>query len=117
MDCANDEKRPKDAPHGASAEATSPYASGGGGVTFERKVAVSYLAHLLVGDAAAELGDERRAVSVAFQQSPDHPVDDLAIAAARAKAKETSRAKRDVVVGLSSCHGRWRVPSRDYRTG
>ena len=30
----------------------SPYATGGGGVTFERKVAVQYLAHLLVGDGA-----------------------------------------------------------------
>ena len=29
---------------------TSPYATGGGGFTFERKVAVQYLAHLLLGD-------------------------------------------------------------------
>ena len=61
----------------------SPYASGGGGVTFERKVAVQYLAHLLVGDGAVEFGEGRRAVSVAFQQAPDHPVDDLIIRAAR----------------------------------
>ena len=90
MDAANSQKEPKDAQHGASANATSPYASGGGGVTFERKVAVSYLAHLLVGDGAAEFGDERRVVGVAFQQAPDHPVDDLLITAARAYEREPS---------------------------
>ena len=60
----------------------SPYATGGGGVTFERKVAVQYLARLLVGDGAVEFGEGRRAVSVAFQQAPDHSVDDLIIRAA-----------------------------------
>ena len=60
----------------------SPYATGGGGVTFERKVAVQYLAHLLVGDGAGELGDGRYAQSVAFQQAPDYPVDDLVVNAA-----------------------------------
>ena len=66
----------------APAGGMSPYATGGGGVTFERKVAVQYLAHLLVGDGASELGDGRRVVSVAFQQAPDHPVDDLVVYAA-----------------------------------
>ena len=61
----------------------SPYASGSGGVTFERKVAVQYLAHLLVGDGAVEFGEGRRAVSVAFQQDPDHTVDDIVVCAAR----------------------------------
>ena len=61
----------------------SPYATGCGGVTFERKVAVQYLAHLLVGDGASELGDGRCVVSVAFQQAPIHPVDDLVVSAAR----------------------------------
>ena len=37
----------------ASPEGVSPYATGGGGVTFERKAAVMYLARLLVDDAAA----------------------------------------------------------------
>ena len=46
----------------ALAGGMSPYATGGGGVTFERKVAVQYLAHLLVGDGASELGDGRRVV-------------------------------------------------------
>ena len=66
----------------ASPQGMSPYATGGGGVTFERKVAVKYLAHLLVGDGASELGDGRSVVSVEFQQAPDHPVDDLVVTAA-----------------------------------
>ena len=69
----------------------SPYATGGGGVTFERKVAVQYLAHLLVGDGAVEFGTGRQAVSVAFQQAPDHPVDDLVICAARPEETRPSR--------------------------
>ena len=63
-------------------QGTSPYATGAGGVTFERKVAVQYLAHLLTGDGASELGDERCVTSVAFQQVPAHPVDDLVVSAA-----------------------------------
>ena len=70
--------------------AVSPYATGGGGVTFERKVAVQYLAHLLTGDSAPELGDARRVVSVAFQQAPESPVDDLLIAAALPDESEPS---------------------------
>ena len=68
----------------------SPYATGGGGVTFERKVAVQYLAHLLVGDGAVELGRSRRVLSVAFQQAPAHAVDDLVVHAARADEHEPS---------------------------
>ena len=68
----------------------SPYATGGGGVTFERKVAVQYLAHLLVGDSAVEFGEGRCAVSVAFQQAPDHPVDDLVVCAARPEELQPS---------------------------
>ena len=68
----------------------SPYPTGGGGVTFERKVAVQYLAHLLVGDGAVELGDGRCVVSVAFQQAPEHSVDDLVIRAARVDELEPS---------------------------
>ena len=73
-----------------SATGMSPYATGGGGVTFERKVAVQYLAHLLVGDGAVEFGKGRHAVSVAFQQAPDHPVDDLVVTAARPEEWEPS---------------------------
>ncbi|MGH3272717.1 MAG: winged helix-turn-helix domain-containing protein, partial [Streptosporangiaceae bacterium] len=66
-----------------AAEGMSPYATGGGGVTFERKVGVQYLAHLLLGDGAPELGDGRFVVGVAFQQAPEHSVDDLVVSAAR----------------------------------
>ena len=69
----------------------SPYATGGGGVTFERKVAVRYLTRLLLDEGASELGDGRRVVSVAFQQAPDHPVDDLVVRAARPDEREPSR--------------------------
>ena len=69
---------------------TSPYSSGGGGVTFERKVAVQYLAHLLVGDGASELGDGRCVVRVDFQQAPAYAVDDLVIHAARHGEREPS---------------------------
>ena len=68
----------------------SPYATGGGGFTFERKVAVQYLSHLLTGDGAVELGEGRHVVSVAFQQAPEHPVDDLVIRAARSDEAEPS---------------------------
>ena len=68
----------------------SPYATGGGGVTFERKVAVQYLARLLTGDGASELGDGRRVVSVAFQQAPDSAVDDLVVSAAHPDELEPS---------------------------
>ena len=69
---------------------SSPYSTGGGGVTFERKVAVRYLAHLLVGDGAVELGDGRVVVGVDFQQAPDHSADDLVVHAARADDPEPS---------------------------
>lgn len=68
----------------------SPYSTGGGGVTFERKVAAGYLTRLLLGDAASELGDGRRAISVAFQQAPEHAVDDLVVSASRNDETEPS---------------------------
>ena len=71
-----------------SGPASSPYSTGGGGVTLERRVAARYLAMLLTGDTVAELGEDRAIVSVAFQQAPRVPVDDLVILAAR--AEETS---------------------------
>lgn len=66
----------------SSQAGVSPYTTGGGGVTFERKVAVQYLALLLSGNGSHELGDGRSVMSVAFQQAPDHPVDDLVVSAA-----------------------------------
>ncbi|MEN9665847.1 MAG: hypothetical protein RLZZ326_2210, partial [Planctomycetota bacterium] len=68
----------------------SSYATGGGGITFERKVAVGYLAHILLGDGAAELGEGRRVVSLGFQQAPKHGADDLVVHAVRENEIEPS---------------------------
>ena len=57
----------------------SPYSTGGGGVTFERRVAVKYLSLLLTGDGSPELGAGRSVVAVAFQQH--QAVDDLLVTA------------------------------------
>jgi len=62
----------------------SPYATGGGGVTFERRVAAWYLALLLTGETAPELGDSRHVSHVSFQQAPRAPVDDIVVRATRA---------------------------------
>lgn len=80
-----------DAPAGPqSRQAVSPYSTGGGGMTFERRVATLYLAMLLTGDTASELGDDREVRSVAFQQGPRIPVDDLVILADRPDEPEQS---------------------------
>ncbi|MDT5029658.1 MAG: hypothetical protein QOE61_6587, partial [Micromonosporaceae bacterium] len=84
-----EEDQDESGPTGQTA-GVSPYATGGGGVTFERKVSVQYLTHLLLGSGAAELGDGRLVVSVAFQQPPEHTVDDLVIHAARADEAQVS---------------------------
>jgi hypothetical protein len=67
----------------ARRSAASPYSTGGGGVTFERRVDALYLALLLTGDGSTELADGRSVVSVAFQQAPEFPVDDLVVHAQR----------------------------------
>lgn len=74
----------------------SPYATGGGGVTFERKVAVGYLAQLLTGLGSSGLGDGRLVVSVAFQQSPEHAADDLVV-----RAKRPTEAEPSLVLALA----------------
>lgn len=60
----------------------SPYSTGGGGVTLERRAAVLYLARLLTGQTAGELHG-RRVQRVSFQQAPAHRVDDLVVVATR----------------------------------
>lgn len=64
-------------------QAASPYATGGGGVTFEHRVAARYLALMLTGNTSPELIDGRAITSIAFQQAPDSPVDDLVLRASR----------------------------------
>lgn len=76
--------------------AMSPYATGGGGVTFERKVAVRYLTQLLTGFGASELGEGRSVVSVAFQQSGEHAADDVVI-----RAKRPDEAEPALVLALA----------------
>jgi len=70
--------------------ASSPYSTGGGGVTLERRVGALYLAGLLTGETAPELGDSRAVVGVRFQQSPRVPIDDLVIDGARPDETEPS---------------------------
>lgn len=85
---------------GLGAAVGSPYASGGGGVTFERRVAAGYLAALLTGDAVAGLRGTR-VVRVAFQQAPREAVDDLVISA---------QSSRDAAPSLTSAVGVRRHP-------
>ena len=70
--------------------ASSPYSSGGGGVTLERRIGALYLASLLIGETTPELGDSRSIVGIRFQQSPRVPIDDLVIDAARPDETEPS---------------------------
>ena len=60
----------------------SSYSTGGGGVTFERRVAVRYLAAMLTGASRSE-AEGWRVTTVAFQQGPAGPVDDLHLRLAR----------------------------------
>ena len=50
---------------------TSPYATGGGGVSLERRVSVRYLAHLLRQTQLAELPEGAKVLTVSYQ-NPDH---------------------------------------------
>jgi hypothetical protein len=68
--------------HGASA--ISRYATGGGGVTFERKVDADYLAHLFTRRGAArvggkELGEGRSVRESRSSRRPSTRADDLAM--------------------------------------
>ena len=61
----------------------SPYATGGSGVTFERRWRFVNSPRLLLDDGAGELGDGRRVLSVAFQRLPEHQVEDLGLLCVR----------------------------------
>jgi hypothetical protein len=75
---------PEPANDGGKKGLSSPYSlgGGGGGVTLERRVTARYLALLLTGHGAGELGSGRRALSIAVQQAPAHR-EDLVISGAR----------------------------------
>jgi len=64
-------------------QATSPYSSGGGGVTFERRVGAVTLARMLTVTTHSGLGG-RLVNSAAFPQAPKSPTDDLVVTASRA---------------------------------
>ena len=64
------------APHAAS-----PYSTGGGGVTLERRIVATYLARMLAGRSAPEIGGGRVIKRVALQQGPKHAVDDIVVTA------------------------------------
>lgn len=59
---------------------SSPYATGGGGVTFAQRVAVTYLESMLTGSRRVEM-QEFPVASISFQTGPSHPVDDLLLVA------------------------------------
>ncbi|WP_202637497.1 hypothetical protein [Rhodococcus ruber] len=57
---------------------SSPYSTGGGGVTFAQLVASVYLTSMLTGGRRREVSD-LQVRTVAFQNGPEHPIDDLLI--------------------------------------
>lgn len=75
--------------NGGSAVVASSYSTGGGGFSFERRVAVRYLAAMLSGAPRQLLGD-RRVVRVSFQQSSVSPVDDVHVLGARDEENDPS---------------------------
>lgn len=68
------------APSTQPGSASSPYATGGGGVSFAHRVATVYLASILTGTRRSEL-DELAASALSFQTAPTHAVDDLLVTA------------------------------------
>lgn len=59
-------------------DGSSPYSTGGGGVSFANSVAAVYLASMLTGERRPE-ASELPVRRVAFQTGPVHPVDDLLV--------------------------------------
>lgn len=62
----------------ANGAGSSPYATGGGGVSFAHRVAALYLTSMLTGSRRAE-ARELPVSRLAFQTGPLHPVDDLLV--------------------------------------
>jgi len=63
----------------AAVVGSSPYSTGGGGVTFGQLVSSVYLASMITGDRRSEAA-ELSVRSVAYQAGPEHPVDDILVA-------------------------------------
>ena len=71
-----------------SRRGSSAYATGGGGYTFERRVATGYLARLITESSAPELGSRAVVRRVAFQQSHSTAVDDVVVHASASGSGE-----------------------------
>jgi hypothetical protein len=71
--------------------ASSPYATGGGGVTLERAYGATLLGAILLGDPVPGLGDDMRALRVQMQSGSSSPVDDYVIEGANASTRTTRR--------------------------
>jgi hypothetical protein len=63
----------------ATKRATSPYATGGGGVVLEHAYCAVLLTALLRQSPIRGLDDEVTSVEVRFQQGAFHPVDDVVV--------------------------------------
>jgi hypothetical protein len=80
--------RSADAPKQKAKRGSSPYGTGGGGVTFAQLVASVYIASMLTHGRRTEASD-LPVKSVGFQNGPEHPVDDLLVTCADATAEVT----------------------------
>ncbi len=84
---------------------SSPYATGGGGVTLEHAYGATLLTAILLGDPVSGLGDEMRAIRVQMQSGPSSPVDDYVIEGAHAPTGATRRlsvgVRRDPTIAAS----------------
>src|SRR5882672_6620844 len=67
---------------------SSPYSTGGGGVTFAQLVASVYLTTMLTGGRKREASD-LPVRTVGFQNGPEHPIDDLLITCGDGTAEVT----------------------------
>lgn len=67
---------------------SSPYSTGGGGVSFAHRVAAVYLARMLTGQRMADVA-ELPVSRISFQTGPTHPVDDLLVVATDGKSEIT----------------------------
>ncbi|MGW3153120.1 tetratricopeptide repeat protein [Streptomyces sp. NPDC001089] len=74
-----------------SAEMSSPYATGGGGVLLEQAYAGSLLAALLLQRPVEGLGDGFTPMEIGFQQGEESPVDDFKVVGKSASAIRTMR--------------------------
>ena len=71
-------ERAADAPGAKAERGSSPYGTGGGGVTLAQLIASVYIASMLTGARRPEAND-LPVRAVGFQNGPAHPIDDLLV--------------------------------------